>query len=134
MLSISRDHCPSFPMSPAEASPPSVQPRVVVNNSLYDTFQLWLSENIKKSLYQVSFSSFKWKCNRNHLAFILGEVGRPFWKKKNKREDVRGKCYFSFPFKSSLYHRHLLSLVSFYSLKYQLRQQLIFPNASLQLC
>lgn len=64
LLSISGDHRPLSPMSPLAAKPPLVQPPVVVNNSLYDTFQPKLSEKTKKSLYRVSFSSFKWKCRK----------------------------------------------------------------------
>lgn len=110
LLSIFGDHCPSFPMSPAVASPPWVQAPVVINNSLYDAFQPRLSENTQKPPYQVSFSGFKWKCSKT-LGIYFGIDVKDFQeKKKNKRESAVGTSRFSF-LQSSLYHRHLQPLL-----------------------
>lgn len=64
-------------------------------------------------IYCIKFLSLNGNAAKKHLTFILGAVGSPSRKKNKKREDARSKSCFFFLFKSSLYRRHLLSLVSF---------------------
>lgn len=125
---ISGGHRPLPPMSLIAASPPLAQPPVVVNNnSLCDTFQPKLSEKTKKLRYQVSCSSFKWKCSKTP-GIYFGSGREMHLENKIIWERILWAKVVFLSFSRAAYTAYTCSLFSVCGLKCQPWQELIFPN------